>query len=60
MQCGYYDAGAAAGHASVQPGCVYHAVYESSSGIRQGYAGAVPGGVQFESDAKWVETQIVK
>ena len=60
MQCGYYDAGAAAGHASVQPGCVYHAVYESSSGIRQGYAGAVPGGVQFESDANWVETQIVK
>ena len=23
LQCGYYDAGSAAGHALVQPGCVY-------------------------------------
>jgi hypothetical protein len=60
MQCGYYDAGADAGLTSVQPGCVYHAVYESPSGMRVGYAGAVPGGEQFASDARWVETQILK
>jgi hypothetical protein len=60
MQCGYYDAGADAGLTSVQPGCVYHAVYESPSGMRVGYAGAVPGGEQFDSDARWVETHIVK
>lgn len=60
MQCGFYDAGAAAGHAQVQPGCVYHAVFESSTGVRQGYAGAVPAGLQFQPDAKWAETQILK
>jgi hypothetical protein len=60
MECGYYDAGADAGLTSVQPGCVYHAVSESPSGMRVGYAGAVPGGEQFDADARWVETRIVK
>lgn len=60
LQCGYYDAGAAAGHAQVQPGCVYHAVFLDTTGMRQGYAGAVPGGLQFQADAKWPETQLLK
>jgi hypothetical protein len=60
MQCGYYDAGADAGLNSVQPGCVYHAVYQSPDGVRAGYAGAVPGGVQFAEDTHWVESRIVK
>ncbi len=60
LQCGYYDAGSAAGHAQVQPGCVYRAVFADATGMRQGYAGAVPGGLVFEADAKWLETQILK
>jgi hypothetical protein len=60
LQCGYYDAGAAEGHAQVQPGCVYHAVFADTTGMRQGYAGAVPGGLQFQPDAKWPETQVLK
>ncbi len=60
LQCGYYDAGSGAGQLLVQPGCVYHAVLEHASGLRQGYSGAVPGGQQFEADAKWTETQILK
>ncbi len=60
LQCGYYDAGAAAGHAQVQPGCVYRAVFTDATGMRQGYAGAVPGGLTFDTDTKWMETQILK
>ena len=60
LQCGYYDPGAAAGYAEVQPGCVYHVVYADTTGIRQGYSGAVPGGLRFEVDAKWPETQVLK
>ena len=60
LQCGYYDAGSAAGEAQVQPGCVYRAVVTDATGMRQGYAGAVPGGLVFASDAKWMETKILK
>ena len=60
MECGYYDAGAQAGLASIQPGCVYHAVHTDSTGMRAGFAGAVPGGEQFQADAHWAETKLVK
>jgi hypothetical protein len=60
MECGYYDAGSFAGHTqSVQPGCTYLTVSQDKDGMRQGYAGAVPAGTQFESDAAWLETQIL-
>ena len=61
LECGYYDPGVVARdeNAPVQPGCIYHAVYQGQHGIRQGFAGAVPAGAQFEPDAAWVETRIV-
>jgi hypothetical protein len=60
LDCGYYDAGSFAGHAqSVQPGCTYLAVSQDTNGIRAGYAGAVPAGAEFTSDASWLETQIL-
>jgi hypothetical protein len=60
LQCGYYDPGAGSGHSQVQPGCLYHAVFTDTTGVRQGYSGAVPGGLQFEADAKWKESQLLK
>jgi hypothetical protein len=61
LECGYYDPGVGARDpsAAVQPGCVYHAVFQGQHGIRQGYAGTVPAGAQFEPNAAWVETQIL-
>jgi len=61
LECGYYDAGSFAGHAaqSVQPGCTYRVISQDSNGMRAGYAGAVPAGRQFESDAAWLATQIL-
>ena len=57
LECGYYDPGAGilATGAQIQPGCVYHAVYQGQNGMRQGLAGAVPAGVQFEPDPAWPE-----
>ena len=60
LQCGYYDPGASSGYAQVQPGCLYHAVYTDSTGAREGYSGAVPGGLQFEADTKWPESRLLK
>jgi len=62
LECGYYDPGFAArdGKAPVQPGCVYHAVFQGSDGTRAGYAGAVPGGIEFEPDGAWQEAQILR
>ncbi len=60
LQCGYYDPGAGSGYAQVQPGCVYHAVITDTTGTRQGYSGAVPGGQQFQADTKWPESQVIK
>jgi hypothetical protein len=60
LQCGYYDPGAGSGHAQIQPGCVYHAVFTDSDGGREGYSGAVPGGLLFQADAKWPESQLLK
>ena len=61
LECGYYDAGSFAGHAaqSVQPGCTYRVISQDSNGMQAGYAGAVPAGRQFESDAAWLATQIL-
>lgn len=61
LECGYYDPGVAARHAGapVQPGCVYHAVSQDSDGMRSGFAGAVPGGVNFQVDEGWAETKIL-
>jgi hypothetical protein len=61
LECGYYDAGSFAGHAtqSVQPGCTYRVISQDANGMRAGFAGAVPGGRQFESDAAWLATQIL-
>jgi hypothetical protein len=61
LECGYYDRGVVARDASaaVQPGCVYHAVFQGQHGIRRGYAGTVPAGAQFEPDAAWLETEIL-
>jgi len=60
LDCGYYDAGSLAGHPqTVQPGCTYLAVSEDANGMRDGYAGAVPAGAHFESDAGWSETTIL-
>lgn len=57
LQCGYYDSG---GNSQVQPGCVYHAVFTNSDGGREGYSGAVPGGLLFQADTKWPESQLLK
>jgi hypothetical protein len=60
LDCGYYDAGSRAPQTqSVQPGCTYLAVSKDSNGMRAGYAGAIPAGTQFASDAAWLETQIL-
>jgi len=61
LDCGYYDAGVFVKNTtqSVQPGCTYLAVSEDTNGMRDGYAGAVPAGAQFASDAGWTETQIL-
>lgn len=60
LECGYYDAGSFSGHIqAVQPGCTYLAVSQDANGMRQGYAGAVPAGAQFESDTGWLETRIL-
>jgi len=62
LECGYYDAGSFAGHATqlVQPGCAYRVISQDANGMRGGFAGAVPGGRQFVSDAAWLATQILK
>jgi hypothetical protein len=62
LECGYYDPGTRSGKATatVQPGCVYHAVMETAGGIREGYAGAVPAGTQFEADTTWLETRLLE
>jgi hypothetical protein len=62
LECGYYDPGAAAREteAPVQPGCVYHVVAKGSRGIRAGFAGAVPAGVEIEADAGWPEAVILR
>ncbi len=60
LQCGYYDPGAGTGYAQVQAGCVYHAVFTDTTGAREGYSGAVPGGLLFQADAKWPESQLLK
>lgn len=61
LECGYFDAGSfgVRNLASVQPACLYHAVSQDANGARQGYAGAVPAGAQFESDAAWFETELL-
>lgn len=60
LDCGYYDAGSFTGKAqTVQPGCTYLAVSQDGSGMRAGYAGAVPVGSQFASDAGWLETRML-
>jgi hypothetical protein len=61
LECGYYDPGARvpAANSQVQPGCAYHAVYQSANGMRQGLAGAVPAGVQFDPDAAWPESLVL-
>ncbi len=60
MECGYYDPGSY-GHKiqSVQPGCTYLTVAHDASGMRAGYAGAVPAGASFAVDGGWLETQIL-
>ncbi len=62
LECGYYDPGASArdAHAPVQSGCVYHAVKQDANGMRQGFAGAVPGAQQIEPDDNWTEAHIVQ
>ena len=60
LDCGYYDPGSLAGHTqSVQPGCTYLALSQDTSGMRAGYAGTVPAGIHFASDAGWLEAQIL-
>jgi hypothetical protein len=60
LECGYYDVGSMSGHTqSVQPGCTYLAVSQGPNGTRNGYAGAVPAGSRFATDAGWLETQIL-
>ena len=59
LECGYFDPGfnARDAKAPVQPGCSYHVVVISDDGTRQGYAGTVPGGNQFQLDSSWRESQ---
>jgi hypothetical protein len=60
LDCGYYDAGSRARQTqSIQPGCTYLAVSQEANGTRAGYAGAVPAGAQFATDAAWPETRIL-
>lgn len=59
MECGYYDPGSGRKSQSVQAGCTYLAVSQAASGMRQGYAGAVPAAASFNVDAGWLETQIL-
>ena len=61
LECGYYDPGVQilTASAQIQPGCVYHAVYQDANGMRQGLAGAVPAGIQFDPDAAWPESLIL-
>jgi hypothetical protein len=61
LDCGYYDASSFAEHTtqSIQPGCTYLTVSQDSTGMRAGYAGAVPAGAQFEQESTWLETQIL-
>jgi hypothetical protein len=59
MECGYYDPGASGKIQSVQAGCTYLAVSQDASGMRQGYAGAVPAAASFTPDEGWLETKIL-
>jgi hypothetical protein len=61
LECGYYDSGSFGLRklSSVQPACFYHAVSQDANGIRQGYAGAVPAGTQFQADTDWTESQLI-
>src|SRR5579872_606441 len=62
LECGYFDAGSFGMRslAAVQPACMYHAVSQDGNGSRQGYAGAVPAGAQFEPDSAWMESQLLR
>jgi hypothetical protein len=61
LDCGYYDAGSFAERTtqSIQPGCTYVTVSQDENGMRDGYAGAVPAGSQFEQDPAWLESRIL-
>jgi hypothetical protein len=61
LDCGYYDVGSFAERITqlVQPGCTYLVVSQEKNGIREGYAGAVPAGSQFEPDTAWLESRIL-
>jgi hypothetical protein len=62
LECGYYDPGFTAREtrAVVQPGCVYHAVFQNEEGTRAAFAGAVPGTAQIELDASWAESVMLR
>ncbi len=62
LECGYYDPGINGGAATmvIQPGCVYHAVFQGEDGTRAGFAGAVPGAAQIQPDAGWPEAVILR
>jgi hypothetical protein len=60
LECGYYDAGFRVRQSQfVQAGCAYLAVSQDASGMRQGYAGAIPAADSFTEDAAWLETRIL-
>ena len=61
LECGYFDPGVLAREAAavVQPGCVYHVVYQSD-GRRAGFAGAVPAATQIEPDPGWREAVFLR
>lgn len=61
LDCGYYDAGSFAERTtqSIQPGCTYLTLSQDENGMREGYAGAVPAGSQFEQDTAWLESRIL-